>query len=474
MQLSSLVFHPLFLGLVVISTFACAEGANGTLYYPATDPRFALLGRWQLQGDGVARADWPCSGLKFRVATTTRSSNNSIIRFRLNLLRVRANVVLINEATGLVESAVVLEGCRLMDAEQQYDLQLPNSPNNSYTVSLTKLTQAAPYNNGIGKWLSSVLEFHGLETTENVVLATPPELPSRRVALIGASDMAGFCIDGFPETSDALFWPWRYDNCDLAFHSVLGRQLNAQTSSVQAIAGIGVTQNAFANLPFLLGQNTISDYYGRLLQTDANSLWNFASESQRPDLFVISLGGNDYNHQWTVPSNETFSAAYQAFLQTVVEPYLMNTDDNTALVPTIVSVCGQGDPTEVERDPNNDRCRPCPHVQEATEAFGSQYVDTVQVEYIFIPCDGSVVTGIDDIGCDGHKNSLGQARVADFLEPRLRQIMGWNDNDDEVRIKATSYDAALSHATIVDLCGHSIFMEFVYSGFQLLYPLIKR
>jgi len=438
------------------------------LFYPATDPRFALLGRWQLQegdADAVARSDWSCSGLKFRVVSTTSSSSTSIIRFRLNLLRVLANVVLINDVTGLVESAVVLEGCSLLDVEQQYDLQLPNKPNSNYTVSLTKLTEAAPYKNGIGKWLTSVLEFHGLETTENVVLATPPELPSRRIALIGSSDTTGSCIDGFPETSDALIFPWRYDNCDLAYHSVLGRQLNAQTSSVQAIGGIGVTQNAFANLPFLVGQDTMPEYYDRMLQTEAYPLWDFALESPRPDLFVISLGGNDFNHQSAVPSNETFSDAYQAFLQIVVEPYLINTDDNTAVVPTIVSVCGLGDPTEVERDPNNDRCRPCPHVQEATEAFGSKYADTVQVDYVFIPCDGSVVTGFDDIGCDGHKNALGQARVADFLEPRLRQIMGWNDNNDEVRIEAASYDAALAQATLVDQCGHSFVMELVYSCF---------
>ena len=37
---------------------------------------------------------------------------------------------------------------------------------------------------------------------------------------------------------------------------------------------------------------------------------------------------------------------------------------------------------------------------------------------------GSVVTGTGDIGCNCHKNRLGQAKVADFLEPKLRANLG--------------------------------------------------
>jgi len=41
------------------------------------------------------------------------------------------------------------------------------------------------------------------------------------------------------------------------------------------------------------------------------------------------------------------------------------------------------------------------------------------------------LTGDGDIGCEGHKNQLGQKRVADFLEPRMREIMGWSHNEQE-------------------------------------------
>ena len=84
-------------------------------------------------------------------------------------------------------------------------------------------------------------------------------------------------------------------------------------------------------------------------------------------------------------------------------------------------------------------------MQAATEAFKAQQQtqSNIRVEYVFIPCDGSVVTGVDDIGCEGHKNRLGQERVADFLEPRLRAIMGWNQTSSSLdhEIATTSYAA---------------------------------
>jgi len=183
-------------------------------FYPANDEGlFRYTGRWQR---GVARADWPCSGVQFRVNTTSTSTTNafkSIIRLKLKLRRVRVNVVITNEATGTVESATILEGSSIWDFEESYEIELPqqsdNNNNSIYTVSLTKMTQASPYNNGVGKALTSVLQFHGVEvhsdTTNilSVVESSTELLPRRKVALIGASDTAGFCVDGTPETSDA-------------------------------------------------------------------------------------------------------------------------------------------------------------------------------------------------------------------------------------------------------------------------------
>jgi len=84
-----------------------------------------------------------------------------------------------------------------------------------------------------------------------------------------------------------------------------------------------------------------------------------------------------------------------------------------------------GDPTEASRDPDNNRCKPCDHVEAASSAFNERYAGQYHVDYIYIPCDGSVVTGTDDIGCAGHKNRKGQEEVANFLIPYIVRIMDW-------------------------------------------------
>ena len=81
-----------------------------------------------------------------------------------------------------------------------------------------------------------------------------------------------------------------------------------------------------------------------------------------PDLVVISLGGNDYNHQeGHTPSDEAFAAAYEGFLLRIFKQYNGKTK--------VAAICGMGDPTEHARDPDNDRCSPCPHVKTAVADF---------------------------------------------------------------------------------------------------------
>lgn len=92
-----------------------------------------------------------------------------------------------------------------------------------------------------------------------------------------------------------------------------------------------------------------------------------------------------------------------------------------------LQLCGMGSPAEAAYDPDNNRCRPCTHVERAVEAYRRRHAHhSPRLHYLSIPCDGSVVTGVDDIGCAGHKNELGQARIARFLQPRIGAIMQWN------------------------------------------------
>ena len=110
--------------------------------------------------------------------------------------------------------------------------------------------------------------------------------------------------------------------------------------------------------------------------------------------------------------------SYAAFVERVFTAYA----SEPQLV--VIGVCGQGSPQEAAFDPDNNRCRPCPHVERATLAYARTH-PARRLHYIYVPCDGSVVKGVGDIGCDGHKNATGQAEVAAFLAPRVAAIMGW-------------------------------------------------
>ena len=73
----------------------------------------------------------------------------------------------------------------------------------------------------------------------------------------------------------------------------MGNDLDAEID-IMAIAGIGLTQNANAREKWQMGKLTLPDYFNRTMETDEKHLWD--REKNVPDLVVISLGGNDYNH----------------------------------------------------------------------------------------------------------------------------------------------------------------------------------
>jgi hypothetical protein len=85
----------------------------------------------------------------------------------------------------------------------------------------------------------------------------------------------------------------------------------------------------------------------------------------------------------------------------------------------MVAVCGFGDPEETKRIPQDSRCLSCPHTEASVEDFNTKYAGQYKIDYILAPCDGSIVTGIDDIGCMGHRNEKGHLELANFLTPKL-------------------------------------------------------
>ena len=77
--------------------------------------------------------------------------------------------------------------------------------------------------------------------------------------------------------------------------------------SVIAIAGIGLIQNANHDFEWVMGSETMMNYYPRILLSQ-NEVTMDTNQEILPTLTIISLGGNDYNHQnGNVPSQEEFT-----------------------------------------------------------------------------------------------------------------------------------------------------------------------
>ena len=437
-------FHTMIATILLALSFS----GDAATIRPATDAStFAYEGRWANAANSAKSADWPCASAHFRVNVTSAASCS----LEAIWSGVRTRVVIKSFIAGSSAAANehIFDGPGFTILKPRVEKSVVTfSKEGVYDVMVRKLTDGAPYAMGIGsEFLSaSVLTFMGasIASQDACSFVAPPAIKKRAIDFYGASDTAGYCVDGDTKMGPIAYGVegWKYSNCDYAAAGDMGRGMNAALS-VQGYPGVGLTQNANSKEQWIMGKLTMAGLYNRTLQTLKSPLGD--SPSNKYDLadehkqagasraVLISLGGNDYNHQkGHVPSNVTFTAAYVNFLSALFEAYgyTGKSSDPGLAPPVLISVCGQGSPQEAKEDPDNNRCRPCPHVEAAVKMFKSTVEEStggkLRAEYIFVPCDGTVVTGSNDIGCNGHKNRAGQGEVAAFLEPKVNAIMGWS------------------------------------------------
>eukprot|EP00948_MAST-09A_sp_MAST-9A-sp1_P000501 g501.t1 len=413
-----------------------------------------FVGRWRAISSGeYTETDWPCASYvtDFQVDEDATSLQISVnwyaLRTRL-LITIKEKVngidVITNTQDARSTSSAAVYETIWTGKTVQFPFTSPKPVTNVikldingdkglqhgkiYTLTIRKLTSAMPFAPGVGNIFlkPSLWRLYSVKVTTGGSLLVPknaqeePKPRRRRIEFIGASDTAGYCVDGTPKQSSitSVLSGWKFDNCAKANPGNLGDLFDADIS-VEAIAGIGLTQNANAKQSWQMGKATMPTYYKKVLQSDHTNKLGMYNFTFHPDLVVISLGGNDFNHQnGDTPNVDTFVQSYINFMNFIFTKYPET---------RIVSICGQGSPEESKSDPDNNRCRPCPTVEKAVATFQSetQEKNADQVAYIFVPCDGTVVTGEADIGCMGHKNQLGQSEVSKFLYPKIKSFMQW-------------------------------------------------
>ena len=404
------------------------NGLKELVLVKASDSRFTYGGRWLTSTDygsqQTKKADWPCSDVRFDVNVDKEGASLPIIWYGLRS-RLRVTVTTPGKPNDVVFQTI-FQGPSFFNDRLISSMIFPEI--GRFTVSVRKISSSSPYGTGIGKTIlgGSMIHFIGLGKGENlsVLKSTPKE---RSIVAIGASDTAGWCADGTPSQSsfDYISSGWMYEDCGVTYSSKLASKFDADLS-VQAIAGIGMGQNAASKQQWQLGSLTMPDYFRRTLRSIPNE-WDFSNNN--PDIVLVSLGGNDFNHQdGNEPSSAKFTSQYEDFLSFLFHSYETPANSLSSQKETnIVSICGMGDPFEADRDPDNNRCKPCEHVSASVRSFKASHPEFAdRLHYIDIPCDGSVVQGTNDIGCDGHKNSIGQQRIANYLSPKLSLIAGWD------------------------------------------------
>ena len=208
----------------VVSCYLVATSSAWTaLSVSAPFTNISFDGRWLFVNDSssssgvVAQADWPCSSLSFEVNAAQRTE----VTLEWKALRTHVRFSARQTATGQLVHDEVLHGSVLGSAVLQNTTIVlepsttgGNGINSVFTLQARKLTEAEPLAPGVGSRIfePSVLEIHGVSVNGGVHfhdgdgsyrIRPPPPLTDvpRRAVFLGASDTAGYCVDGTPNTS---------------------------------------------------------------------------------------------------------------------------------------------------------------------------------------------------------------------------------------------------------------------------------
>ena len=244
----------------------------------------------------------------------------------------------------------------------------------AHVVRLDKMTESQE---GGGRFLGF------LPITGDVAL--PPQARARRIEFIGDSFTVGYG-DAAPGRTCTRPEVHDYTDTSRAWSALVGARLDADYRII-AYSGIGVIRNYDGNMPGV----SLPTIYDRMIPGDPAPLESSAG-AWRPQLIVISLGGNDFStplhagEAWTSPEalHAAYRAGYVAFARR-----LMASQPQARLVL-------MGGPTFAG------------DVEAVAKTLASPRVRTVRFE------------GLALDGCNFHPSLKDHERLATLIEPLLR------------------------------------------------------
>jgi lysophospholipase L1-like esterase len=288
-------------------------------------------------------------------------------------------------------------GFLLEDAGNNYDVILDGKPvtvwvtsANTPLYSLDNLTSG----DHLVKVVKRTESLFGLAVFKGLVLSTggslskAPDLPNRRVEMIGDSYLCGYGVESSDVHCDSLR---PYENANKAFGALIAKDLQAEYH-IEAFSGKGIVRNWGDKQP-----SSIDPYpplFDRTICRDEKSVWDF--NQWIPNAVILHLGLNDFSSNPQADPKE-FTHAYIAFLKHVREKYPK---------AFIFCVAPLGWPSV---SPILDK------IVEKRNSAGDKNIQLLTYPPI-TP---------DEFGCDGHPNAAAQRKIADAIIPTIKEILYW-------------------------------------------------
>ncbi len=228
--------------------------------------------------------------------------------------------------------------------------------------------------------------FLGVLLAPGKTLLPLPPPSSRRLLFLGDSVVAGY---GNEAAGPEAPFSAANTNAYLAFGPVLARRLDAAHHLV-AISGSGVVRNYGA--PQRRTPDPFPVFAGQTCKADADLQW--VPSAWYPDAVIVRLGRNDFSTR-PRPWGWVFRRHMRRFLERLQQAY-------TGVPIFCLTVPRIGDPHHR-------------HIQRVVEGLPN-----VNVVPLRLALDRPA-----DFGSDWHPNVRGHQKIADAVEPILRDRLGW-------------------------------------------------